>query len=909
MAPHRRRNELQARWLLSEGAIPKTILEKALRALARRSDIDLCEALRQKGLLEPARAAQARSAAEKMGRSTAEKTGRSAAEKMGRSAIPPTAPSPPSDRRPSVVSTSELSLAGPRVKAALGGPVLSKYEVLEEVGGGGMGLILKARHRAVGSEVAIKLMLSGFEGEVARERFLREAKALAALRHPNIVRLLDFGQEDGIPYIIMDWVRGQTLEERVSAPLKERRQGPEPGWIARQIKAVAEAIAYCHDQGLVHRDIKPTNIVIEEGTERPVLLDFGLVKKDPNTARDPSISSRGLSVSGEAVGTPSFMAPEQLDPKGEFGEVGAQADVWGLGATLYFCLTGLAPYRGDSISSLYVRLLTQEPTPLEELNPRAPRWLCRLVRDCMEKRSDQRPRISEVIAGLTESRPTGRRGSRRLILGGVAAVALISLAAVAWALRAPELTIVELAPGLAWSRERRVEIRGKVNRPGTELRIGVVSAVSDEDGAFSIACSLEEGANAIELKARSGSDEARRRFEIICDTLPPTLSIEGLRLKGLLACGDGRVRGVVRDRYLAELIVGGQGVSPDEGGRFELALSDEARAADSLLLVALDKAGNRARLEVPLLPEKDEQAELDALLADRQRWSEAEEAWQDRAIADVAARLGSEWRFDATERYRCGDQEHRIARFVHVKSQAALHLIPGGRFRMGLETSRALEDYDFITAVRPGTPVEWLQWEMPARGVRIRKPFLLGRFELSQEEWLRVSEAPRPLPQNAEQAPMIRVTWAEARAWAEKAGGGLRLPSEAEWEYAARAGSTGRFFWGERVNYEYLWCLPQSGSALRRRGQSSPKPNAFGLIDTLGGVFEWCLDGWYPDLRRGPANEQPIGDAEKQGCVYRGGSFANPATSARASYRDRARHGSSHDNVGLRLAADLPDRS
>jgi len=275
----------------------------------------------------------------------------------------------------------------------------SRYELLEEISRGGNGVVVKARHRELGALVALKLLLQDDPSAEARARFRREAQVLARLDHPNVVGVTDLGEENGVPYIAMDLIVGRDLGEIARAS----REPLGYDWIVRMMTDVGEALHHCHERDVVHRDVKPQNVLEEEATWRAVLTDFGLVWREPGRMTETltalSERSAALTKTGLIVGTPSYMAPEQLDAE-RFGAVGPKTDVWGWGATLYFLITGRPPVgRGDVLAVLHA-LLERPIRPPRELRPDVPDFLGALCAACLQKRPADRPSMRQALARL-----------------------------------------------------------------------------------------------------------------------------------------------------------------------------------------------------------------------------------------------------------------------------------------------------------------------------------------------------------------------------------------------------------------------------------------------------------------------------------------------------------------------------
>ncbi|MDF1665698.1 MAG: serine/threonine-protein kinase, partial [Planctomycetota bacterium] len=228
--------------------------------------------------------------------------------------------------------------------------LLEKYQILGEISRGGMGVVFKALHKEMGKLVAIKVILGQLPDLKDIQRFEREALALAQLRHPNIVRVMEFSgfSAHSKAYMVMEYVEGITFDRWVNDSIRKTGAVPPLEESAPLLETLASALSYCHSRGIAHRDLKPVNIVIESGTQRPVLLDFGLVKADAKLSGS-NMGELGspLTATGEILGTPAFMAPEQIESTGRFGRLGLPCDVWGLGGLLYFAVTGRPPHRGE----------------------------------------------------------------------------------------------------------------------------------------------------------------------------------------------------------------------------------------------------------------------------------------------------------------------------------------------------------------------------------------------------------------------------------------------------------------------------------------------------------------------------------------------------------------------------------
>src|SRR5262245_3725925 len=262
---------------------------------------------------------------------------------------------------------------------------LGHYEVLEVAGRGGMGIVLRAFDEKLHRVVAIKVLAPLLAGSAAtRQRFVREARAAAAVAHEHVVGIHAVEDDGPVPYLVMQFVEGRTLQEKLD------RTGPLPLTEVLRIGVqVAEGLAAAHKHGLIHRDIKPANILLENGIERVKITDFGLAR----AADDAS-----LTQSGQVAGTPSYMSPEQA--AGE--KVDARSDLFSLGSVLYAMCAGHPPFRAESSMAVLRRVCDDTPRPLREVNPAVPEWLEELVAKLQAKKpADRIPSAGAVAAMLS----------------------------------------------------------------------------------------------------------------------------------------------------------------------------------------------------------------------------------------------------------------------------------------------------------------------------------------------------------------------------------------------------------------------------------------------------------------------------------------------------------------------------
>ncbi len=292
-------------------------------------------------------------------------------------------------------------------------PAVTGYEILEELGRGGMGVVYKARHVNSNRLVALKLIRDGaLAGPQDRARFRIESVAAVRMQHPNIVQIYDAGEDQGRPFLSMEFVAGGSLDQQLLGE-------PQPAaHAAALVRALAIAVQHAHLQNVVHRDLKPANILLaraesESGdssqtatraspltTHHPKITDFGLAKRLDST-------SVAWTQDGAVLGTASYMAPEQAS--GQVQNIGPAVDIYALGAILFELLTGRPPFEADSWNQTIAQVLRDEPPPPTRLNPAVPRDLETICLKCLEKEPGRRYASAEELADdlgrFLESKP------------------------------------------------------------------------------------------------------------------------------------------------------------------------------------------------------------------------------------------------------------------------------------------------------------------------------------------------------------------------------------------------------------------------------------------------------------------------------------------------------------------------
>lgn len=765
--------------------------------------------------------------------------------------------------------------------------MIGPYRIVAEIGRGGQGIVYAADDTRVTRRVALKVIETG--GAAAADvvaRFRREAEAAARIDHPGISTLYEVGKDGRAAWIAMRFVEGENLAAHT------RRRG---GAVATRdelhaaillIEKVARAVHAAHEKGIIHRDLKPGNIMVTP-TSEPVVLDFGLARFDENTG--PS-----LTLSGEVLGTPAFMAPEQIDRK--FGVIDRRTDVWALGVTLVTTLSGQTPFAGPTQESIIRNVLEADIPNVRTSFPFAPDDLETVVLTALER--DQARRyasaadfaedLARVIAGepIAARPPSFFRKLRRFaakrpataaaaIVGVVAVISLFSLTAT-FLFRERELRIsgdetlreLEHAADLKDADDLLAEAR---------TLFPIVPELTERCRSWSLRVDDVLGRRATNrtaldhLEHRNINAKSREWFETILRTF-------------LLRCDELETAKATIERrsQSARATAETAGVAAD--AKWKGCIADIAGS---------DRYGRiRIEREPDLLPlEKNERTGL---------W----EFWH------IPSGKIPKWNDD--------DEEYEVAE----DSGIVLVALPGGTFEMGaVRTNVSLIDGAAVMN------------EIPVQPVTLA-PFFISKFEMTQGQWLRATEGQNPASfhpgttffANLESAdarldfPIETIAWSDANDTLFRYR--MQLPTEAQWEYACRAGTKEGWCFGNNIRMGPLYSNFSIREGLDKDEDGIPKsdgfvliapvgrfrPNAFGLHDFHGNVWEWCRDRFVKDYSMAPARP---GDGEREFAdqnaarVLRGGGWRNHPLNGRSSARNYAPAGAKNEDLGVRPARDI----
>ena len=792
------------------------------------------------------------------------------------------------------------------------GETVGDFRLVRFLGRGGMGQVWEAEQSGLRRRVALKFLLGGRIDKRTVDYFLREARAGGRVQHPNVVGTIACGTTEGVEWIAQELVPGsRTLRDAIE-DFRRDSSLPANYWrgVARLVEQVARGMQAAHEAGVVHRDLKPQNILVDD-RDRPRIADFGLARVADETV---------LSKSGDVVGTWHYMSPEQAS--GRRGGVDHRSDVFSLGTVLYELLTLERPFNGDNEAMVAERIALWDPPDPRKLRSQCPRDLAVVALHALEKRPSARYQsMAEFAEDLrrfaadepVRARPSSawersRKWARRnpaasmgMLVGAVALAAVSTLAVVAW------LQAARAEQGEAEALRKSADVLS-------------LSAQKDHDELVAEASTLWPAEPALLARCEDWIARARR----LVDGAPAD-EARGLAARPSLA-DHKRNLAAVQARIEARRRSGASDEPEDAWWSQQLErlvaslelLQDEARGG--LLSAGTSPATGwgmlRRREECRTLRERTLAGE-----AVRRRWDEALRAiaaspryagaaWPGGRLAPQLGLLPLEadprsglWEFLAVQtgaepaRGADGRFERDAAGQLRLTEEcgAVLVLLPGGMFRMGAQKDDPSAPNHDPQAEPP---------EGPVHEVRL-SPWFVGKHEWTQAQWLRFAGANPSTYQQQEYAksllhPVEAVSWHEVHGLLSRLA--LTLPTSAQWEQACRGGtdtpwSTGR----ERESLRGKANLADKTAADAGAAWTNIKDwpdlvdgwvvhapvgtypaNPFGLHEVHGNVFEWCLDASV-DYKAEPVVD-PCGPVEGgKDRILRGASHSERAYGTRCS--------------------------
>lgn len=786
------------------------------------------------------------------------------------------------------------------------------YRIIRKINQGGMSSVYLAIQLSVGREVALKVMSPALNSDpVFSERFQREANIVGQLSHPNIVSIYDIGRHKNLNYIAMDYLPGGSVQERMASGLSTTA-------VLRIMHEVAGALDHAHDKGYIHRDIKPENILFREDGSA-VLSDFGVAKMVSNVSR--------MTNAGTVVGTPHYMSPEQTRGK----PVDGRADIYSLGVVFYEMLTGQVPYQADEAVAIAIKHLTAPiphlPTHYQHYQPLLDRLLAKDPDKRFQRGRDLRAALDELEGpeALSQAYLSSAGGSTRVQL---LSLFRALLATAVHALREQGRHFWRSTVSLRWTPRR-----GLYRHPPTQVTHieGPIPPRTDQYTTV-VSTNVQVATHYYPVARRW-----RRSLSLII-VLLGIWSLFSVAMERQWLPGQDRlpasIAGATREttRWL--------GASPPD---------EEATGASDPVAIQPSSQPLVLRPESTSAPGTDRNAlpilwpELATDVAETENASDPSvpprfelrvqpepENAQVR-IMNIAEPyypgiplLPGRYRIET--RHAGYDTDSRWVEIIDEPTTLSVSLkktpVAGATFHNALEDGGRGPDMVIVPAGRFTMGSKKDSRSMPERRVRIPRAFAISRYEITFADYSKFAQATdRPLPNDhrwgRDSRPVMNVSWNDANAYvqwlSEQTGKPYRLPSEAEWEYAARAGAESLYWWGNDED-------SATGMANCRRGcdsdftglfsaKSAPvgtyPANEFGLHDTAGNVSEWTEDCYRNHLLEMPETGAPLIAEDCPERTVRGGSFADSATNIAAHIRSGQAPGYQDSTIGFRVVVEL----
>lgn len=834
---------------------------------------------------------------------------------------------------------------------------IGHYEVLQVLGQGAFGIVFRAFDDVLHRIVAVKVLSPQMAAtSPARKRFLREARSSAQVRHENVVQAYEVG-EHPLPYIVMEFIPGETLQQRLD------RTGPvDVAEVVRVGRQIAEGLSAAHANDLIHRDIKPGNILLESGAQRVKITDFGLAR----TADDASISQSGI-----IAGTPMYMAPEQA--KGE--TLDQRADLFSLGTVLYQMAAGRPPFRANGTVAVLKRVAEDTPRNIREITPETPQWLCDIIAKLHAKNPDDRfqsaREVADVLADCEAQLKTNgklkdysriprskvRRSGKRKWLAA-AAVLLPVLAGLT--------VIVMKSPGLKHLFGGR---EPGVTASSQAVSFGLPDWGTTVDPQGDCEFSLKGDSLIVEVPGEHNLNpswqfnnlSAPRVLQVIKGDFQIETRVEAL---APLASKNADVfrayasAGVVLwqdERNFARFERGANGAT----GRVSIHLEwfrDGEQAytkfcdiADTPAHLRVSREGNAFRFSYSTDGTTWKEFPLDASV----RFAEQLQAGVTviNSTANPLTARFNQFRFhrgnsnDGTpppaiapfDAAQARAHQEAWAKYLGVPVESTnsigmkLRLIPPGKFMMG----SSKEEIDRLKEIIPDWFKDYLAGEAPHHEVEITQPFYMGQTEVTVGQFRqfimatgyktqaeREGRAQRLFPnwewktdsnanwlnpgfEQADNHPVVCVSWNDAVAfcnWLCKQEGKVyQLPTEAEWEYSCRAGSKEFWHFGDNEDDHLNHGISVKNSKAHTWPVTELKGNSWGLYGMHGNAWEWCQDVYDANYYKISPSKNPTGPRVGRSRVLRGGSWSDLPVVCRSAFRNENEPRFCQVNNGFRI--------
>lgn len=785
------------------------------------------------------------------------------------------------------------------------------YRIIRKINQGGMSTVYLAIQISVGRIVALKVMNPGLTSDPAfSERFQREATIVGQLSHPNIVAIYDIGRKEDLNYIAMDYLPGGSVHDKMINGLT----GEEA---LRVTKEIANALDHAHEKGYIHRDIKPENILFRADNSA-VLSDFGVAKGIVGVSRMTHV--------GTVVGTPHYMSPEQT--RGQ--TVDARSDLYSLGVVFFEMLTGALPYQGEDAVTIALKHISA-PIPKLPLQYQAYQ---RILEKFLAKDPNQRFQSGREVSAAIDQLENATRvpyitnsaPEDLSIMALVRALFTATASAISWRWNKIMNLRWTKAEGFHYKKSTHDSVFGSEVAPTVfgarvhqQTHINTLLVFNNRNirktvGVFAILiflwCILSVTLqSAFSTHTHSWPpllNSATRATAHLFLTEAPQHNSE--LVSNASSSQASSPSSVQTDATTIAIPAAGETRSEQASSQASAIISEQSSSESSSLAppaptyaLTIDTVPNDARVRLLNVPDKYKDGI--ELASGRYRIEVSKNGYNTKTdwveIKEDALKINVELEVDPD-----ADTNSKTVTHVSVsggKNAPALVRIPSGSFVMG-------DDSNMHTA--------------PAHKVTINRPFAISKYEITFAEYDFYAHANnKPLPGDngwgRDNRPVIHVSWEDANAYAQwlskTTGKKFRLPTEAEWEYAARAGSTDIFWWGNNEQ-------DAKGKANCRRGclsnfsglfgsKTAPvgnySPNAFGLYDTAGNVSEWVQDCYSDNYSNVSNNGSAYEEKQCQNRVVRGGSTKDNVQRLITSARDTFAPATMTETLGFRLVMEL----
>ena len=779
---------------------------------------------------------------------------------------------------------------------------LGKYELLERIGKGGMGAVYKAVESGSSQIVALKVMAKRLLGNrSAVARFRREIRSMSAVDHPNIVAAHDPESDDNVCFLVMEYIPGQDL----SAWIKQHGQLPID-WSCEVIRQAAEGLQHAHERGLVHRDIKPSNLLVvaDNLDESPAvkILDLGLARFTDDAAQ--SVSK--ITQTGQVMGTPDYLAPEQAE---DSKHVDIRSDIYSLGCTLFEMLTAKPPFSGSNPAARFAVRLVKDAPAVTTLRQDVPPELDAIVAKMLARKPEDRYQTpAELVVAVTgflgslPKKPAAKRAAGAETANDQSEPTPNELRdrkpRKAKKPQSPGAPRKEFDPYHSWLAIP------KDKRPPTHYQLLGISP--DEQDADAIeAAILQRTAYVRNYQAGVHRDVACKVLDEIAQA---AVTIRDPSKRQKYDADLARLHRGQR-RELAQVKAGAGGL-PSVSQKCWIA--GGAAALVLLALIFSFLGDNRTEDQGDMTQE----AKTDATSQKKAPPLASAPFTSEDAKTDATTKAGAPRPAIAPFTPEEAKQhQQRWAEYLGVPVEIEnsigmkMVLIPPGEFMMGSTDEEVAEILKPAKGLRR-VVAEWTELrssEAPQHLVKITKPLYLGIYEVTVGQFRAFiekagyrTEAEKQKAEWTWQAPgfeqdddhpVARVSWNDAAAFckwlSEMEGEHYSLPTEAQWEYACRAGSTTKWCFGD--DKEDL--QQYAGRVKRQRDKTSTvgqrEQNGFSLFDIHGNVAEWCFDWYSPDYYRVSPLTDPTGPSNGDRHILRGSPFAvRPPTLGRSAERE-----------------------